>query len=56
MSLVYRQAVELFEHKILKCLEGSNLTTNVMLYMGKSNLKAFDMNFLEIEENFNLKL
>lgn len=50
MSLVYRQAVELFQHKILKCLESSNLTTNVILYMGKPNLKMADMNFLEIRE------
>lgn len=42
MSSVYRQAVELFQDKILKCLEGSNLTTNVILYMGKPNLKMAD--------------
>lgn len=52
MSLVYRQAVELFQDKILKCLEGSNLTTNVIFYMGKPNLKMADTNFLEIRREF----
>lgn len=48
MSIIYRQAVELFQYNILKCLEGSNLTTNVILYTGKPNLKMADLNILEI--------